>query len=566
MASVDFALTSEIGQPGGMEVRAVLRRLRYVFLMRQLFDMLDYIYYIPSPSTSSAIAAQDLDSALKQRLNQIKARVRHSKDPGEALLGSSAKRQPYALWEKLEGGVHAISPFTPWPMLFPMKAVLVSPQIIMPLHSCTGERLVLGMDVISASTCDPLPGIVPRPFLLKPVAERRLAWQREGDRANTEGTASTEDHVTTLFSSNLVVTRRPTLADLTCMPGHFEDIESDRMPGGLTLDGKVIASHADVTGGAGASSMPNQLSAGARSRRNATVRQRKRVHSVTTLRDDMEELGNLQPVDDDSRSAGSGSMSGGVDSLIEALEHEAVPPLPIDEVELCKAGFMDFASMLGAKSSRKGFSIVGTIYAAEGAGSKPNVAVDGEAAAFALTRIYASLDGLRGVHFLRPVTRRGFRATREVRSWLDSIPSCTSSFENPFLRSLRNSKLAVQTGRRVLRDSSRSPADRNASMHQSMVAADEEPLLCEAFLYTDRWCVAVDLGVERRAHPPQASQEAEELHADATNDEPEIGSNASARVAGGLPYAAGGVESTRDPGSRAGGRSRLFRRITSSPM
>jgi len=112
-----------------MEVRASLRRLRYVFLMRQLFDMLDYIYYIPSPAEDAAAQQQDLAAALKERLKHIKARVRHRCDPGERYMAMNPSRKPYPLWERVDPnlGQASLSPFTPSPMLFPMRASLIAP-------------------------------------------------------------------------------------------------------------------------------------------------------------------------------------------------------------------------------------------------------------------------------------------------------------------------------------------------------------------------------------------------------------------------------------------------------
>lgn len=247
MLAVDFALTSEIGQAGGMEVRAVFRRLRYVFLMRQLFDMLDYIYYIPSPSECRAVLQHDMGEALKERLAHIKARVRHKRDAGESFMAENAVRKPYALWERVEGGGSNVPPFTPWPQLFPMKATLVAPQIVMPLHTATGERLVLGIDMISASTCDPLSGVVPRPFLLKPVQERMLAWQHH-NAAAAANASSSESDVSTLFS-RVRVTRRPTLAAISCMPGHFAALDSsdDSLPQGIPL-GSTLDADGDHSG------------------------------------------------------------------------------------------------------------------------------------------------------------------------------------------------------------------------------------------------------------------------------------------------------------------------------
>ena len=78
-----------------------------------------------------------------------------------------------------------------------------------------------------------------------------------------------------------------------------------------------------------------------------------------------------------------------------------------------------------------------------------------------------------------------------------------------------------------------SPRDLRSRQQPGETADLEEPLLCEAFLHAERWAVAVDLGVERRSHPPQESQEAEELD-DATGggSSDQLGSGGRAQRSG----------------------------------
>lgn len=156
------------------------------------------------------------------------------------------------------------------------------------------------------------------------------------------------------------------------------------------------------------------------------------------------------------------------------------------------------------------------------------------------------------MQFLRPVTRRGFRATRATSDWLPQMPGYVSGESNPFLKSIRNAHLAMCTG---LDGRLAAEVATNEASIDGVYKGGEEPMMCESFLYADRWCVAVDLGVERRSHPPQPSQEAQEVRGDAPPSfTAGFGGNTNESAAGGV---SGFAQQSLPP---------MFRRITSSPM